>query len=205
MKLLWSPYSPYVRKVLILACGLGLMSRIELERVKIGMAIVNDAVMQHNPLSKIPTLILDDGRAVFDSLVIGEYLAHAAGRSTLFPSGDGRWETLGRHAAASGLSDLLILLFNENLREAPLRSQTLLSALTAKRSAALAWLEESLPPLDATAPDAAATAGSLAFLDLRFGELNWRGDCPRLAEWYRAFELLEAAQEARAIVAAADN
>lgn len=205
MKLLWSPYSPYVRKVLILACGLGVISRIELERVKIGMGIVNDGVMRHNPLSKIPTLILEDGRALFDSLVIGEYLAHAAGRPSLVPAGDARWETFGRHAVASGLSDLSILLFNENLRKEPLRSPALLDALPAKRAAALTWLDGSPPPLDATALDAAATAGSLAFLDLRFANLDWRKDCPNLAEWCRDFEDLPAVGHARAIIAAADK
>ena len=45
----------------------------------------DDALRAHNPLSKVPTLILPDGMAVYESAVICDYLdqvARASGTST---------------------------------------------------------------------------------------------------------------------------
>ena len=59
MKLHWSPKSPYVRKVMICAHELGLVDRLELVRSVAAMLKPNERLMQDNPLSKIPTLVLD--------------------------------------------------------------------------------------------------------------------------------------------------
>jgi glutathione S-transferase len=74
MKLHWSPKSPYVRKVMICAHELELTDRLELVRSVAAMLKPNERLMIDNPLSKIPTLVLDDGFAIFDSVVICEYL-----------------------------------------------------------------------------------------------------------------------------------
>src|SRR6185503_17813658 len=70
MKLAYSPASPYVRKVTACAIKRGLNDKIE--RLKIGTT--DPALLKHNALSKVPTLILDDGTCIFDSPVICEYL-----------------------------------------------------------------------------------------------------------------------------------
>ena len=79
MKLHWSPRSPFVRKVMIAAHELGLADRIDTVRTVVRMGRPNEALLPDNPLSKIPTLVLDDGRTLFDSLTIIEYLDHIAG------------------------------------------------------------------------------------------------------------------------------
>ena len=54
--------------------------------------------MAVNPLSKIPTLVREDGSVLFDSVVICEYLDTLAG-GVLFPAeGDARWQALRWHA-----------------------------------------------------------------------------------------------------------
>ena len=85
MKLHWSPKSPYVRKVMICARELGLVERLELVRSVAAMLKPNARLMQDNPLSKIPALVLDDGFTLFDSVVICEYL-NDLGQGTLFPT-----------------------------------------------------------------------------------------------------------------------
>ena len=75
MKLFWSSRSPFVRKVMVTAHELGLAGQIACERVVVSASAPNAAVMQHNPLGKLPTLVLDDGSALYDSPVICEYLA----------------------------------------------------------------------------------------------------------------------------------
>ena len=91
MKLHWSPKSPYVRKVMICAHELGLVPKLELVRSVAAMLKPNPAIMADNPLSKIPTLVREDGTTLFDSIVICEYLNELAD-GTLFPTkGEARW------------------------------------------------------------------------------------------------------------------
>jgi glutathione S-transferase len=55
----WSPRSPYVRKVMVCAHELGLADRIRTVRSVAAMLKPNAALMEDNPLSKIPTLVLE--------------------------------------------------------------------------------------------------------------------------------------------------
>ena len=110
MKLHWSPRSPFVRKVMICAHELDLAGRIDKVRTMVRMTEPNAALLADNPLSKIPTLVLDDGTTIFDSLTICEYLDHLAGGGKLFPRDpNSRFLALTRHALANGLLDMLIL------------------------------------------------------------------------------------------------
>src|SRR5205807_5344473 len=78
-----SPASPFVRKVRIAASVLGLDHDIKLETAE--TASPSDSVRQQNPIGKIPTLVLEDGSALFDSRVILEYLDHRAGGGRIIP------------------------------------------------------------------------------------------------------------------------
>jgi len=82
MKLAFSPASPYVRKVTACAIKRGLDKQVE--RVKIGTT--DPELLKFNALSKVPTLILDDGTTVFDSPVICEYLDSVGSAPKLFPA-----------------------------------------------------------------------------------------------------------------------
>ncbi len=94
MKLYWSSRSPFVRKVMVAAHEVGVAGRIATERVVVSAAAPNAAVMAVNPLNKIPTLVLEDGTALFDSRVICEYLDTLHDGPRLFPTGPGRpWAT----------------------------------------------------------------------------------------------------------------
>src|SRR3954453_24034953 len=73
MKLHWSPRSPFVRKVMITAHELGLVDRINCVRTVAAATKPHAELMEDNPLSKIPTLVLDDGTVIFDSPLICEY------------------------------------------------------------------------------------------------------------------------------------
>jgi len=61
MKLHWSPRSPFVRKVMIVAHEAGLADRLTLVRTVAATTKPHPELMRDNPLSKIPTLVLDDG------------------------------------------------------------------------------------------------------------------------------------------------
>ncbi len=184
MKLHWSPKSPYVRKVMICAQELGLADRMELIRSVAAMLKPNERLMQDNPLSKIPTLVLDDGFTLFDSVVICEYLNDLGGGS-LFPrQGADKWQALRWHALGDGLLDALILWRNEREREVPLKA--LIDAFELKTRAVLKQLDDEAQALNETALSIGhvAVGCALGYLDYRFDSLGWRGIAPRLAEWY---------------------
>ena len=82
MKIAYSAASPYVRKVMACAIARGLNDKIE--RWKIGTT--DPALLPVNPLSKVPTLITDDGTSLYDSPVICEYLDSIGPAPKLFPA-----------------------------------------------------------------------------------------------------------------------
>jgi glutathione S-transferase len=183
LKLHWSPKSPYVRKVMICAHELGVVDRLELVRSVAAMLKPNARLMEDNPLSKIPTLVLDDGFALFDSVVICEYLDDLA-QGSLFPKqGADKWQALRWHALGDGLLDALILWRNEREREVPLG--TLMEAFELKARAALKVLDDEAQALAETDLSIGhVTIGcALGYLDYRFDTLGWRAIAPRLAEW----------------------
>ena len=180
----WSPKSPYVRKVMVSAHELGLVNRLELVRSLAAMLKPNPAIMAVNPLSKIPTLVREDGSVLFDSVVICEYLNDLA-NGRLFPrEGEARWEALRWHAFGDGLLDALILWRNERERAVPL--QPLLDAFELKVRASLALLDAEAAALRA-APFSIGTLTvgcALGYIDYRFDALGWRAIAPQLAAWH---------------------
>ena len=184
MKLHWSPKSPYVRIVMICAQELGLADRMELIRSVAAMQKPNERLMQDNPLSKIPTLVLDDGFTLFDSVVICEYLNDLSGGS-LFPrQGAEKWQALRWHALGDGLLDALILWRNERERDVPLKA--LINAFELKTLAVLKQLDDEAQSLNETAFSIGhVTVGcALGYMDYRFEALSWRAIAPRLSEWH---------------------
>ena len=190
MKLHWSPRSPFVRKVMIAAHELGLADRFELVRTLVAMDTPNADLMRDNPLSKIPTLVLDDGTALYDSLVICEYLDGLDGHNRLFPAEPGkRRRALRRHALGTGLLDLAILRRNERDRPAARQSPPHLAAFAEKSAATLAALERDAEELSQTPFDIGpiAIGCALSYLDFRFADEPWRLAHPRIAAWHAGF------------------
>jgi len=188
MKLHWSPRSPFVRKVMIVAHETGLVDRITRVRSVAAATQPHTALMQDNPLSKIPTLVLDDGTALYDSPVICEYLDQLHDGPKLFPADfPARLISLRQQALADGFLDFLLLLRDERARAQP--SAAHLASFAAKRAAVLAALEREAPAL-AAAP---FTIGHIAigcacsYLDFRFATEGWRAEHPQLAAWHAMF------------------
>ncbi|GJD80916.1 glutathione S-transferase [Methylobacterium gregans] len=197
MKLLYARTSPYVRKVLVLAHETGQAEAIEIVPVTATPTERNPETVGHNPLGKVPTLVLADGTALFDSRVICEYLdARSAGRR-LFPEGAARWDALARQALADGLLDAALLLRYERvMRPAAARWDAWEAGQIAKITDALDRIEATLagsrndPENDSGAGldiGAVATGCALGYLDFRFPDLGWRTGRPAAAAWYAAF------------------
>jgi glutathione S-transferase len=188
MKLHWSPRSPFVRKVMIAAHELGLADRLTCVRTVVATTKPHLELMQENPLSKLPTLALDDGTVLYDSPVICEYLDTLHAGAKLFPSEPkARFTALRRQALGDGFLDFLLLFRNEGERAHP--SDVHLSTYNTKRAAVLRTLEREAGDL-ARSPFTVghiAIGCALSYLDFRFAKDDWRTAHPAIARWHRDF------------------
>jgi len=191
MKLFFSPSSPYARKVMICAILRGIDGRIEILRAD--PFATPEELVRENPLSKIPCLVTADGRAVYDSPVICEYLDTLGEAAPLFPptGSAARLEAQVMHALADGIMDAALL--RRVLGMQP--EETHRAAFLARQQAAV---QRSLAALEATPPQgladvgAVAVAAALGYLDFRFAHEPWRAAHPRLADWFGAVSVLPA-------------
>jgi glutathione S-transferase len=188
MKLHWSPRSPFVRKVMIVAHELGLVERLTCVRTVAATTRPHAELMQDNPLSKIPTLVLDDGTVLYDSRVICEYLDGLHSGRKLFPADPkARMLALRRQALGDGALDFLLLLRNE--RERPQPSQPHLSTYATKKAAVLGAFEQEADALAASDFDIGhiGIGGALCYLDFRYADEPWRHAHPKIAKWHAEF------------------
>ena len=105
MKLLASLASPYTRKVRVVLAE----KKIDFEMALVDVAPAENPVNPHNPLGKVPALVLDDGTALYDSRVIVEFLDHASPLNRLIPAEIRervqvrRWEALADGVVDAGM------------------------------------------------------------------------------------------------------
>lgn len=147
MLLIYSPNSPFARKCRILVAEKNLPCEMQVH-----MPFAEDTkVPDYNPLGKVPALVTDDGRKLFDSRVICEYLDGIRLAPRYIPEdfeariNVKRWEAL-----ADGVADALAAIVYENRRADP-----------AKRSAD--WIERQQTKVEA----------GLAEMARELGERQW--------------------------------
>jgi glutathione S-transferase len=186
MKLLYSLGSPYARKVRIVASE----KRIEIEMVQVALAAADSPVTQHNPLGKIPVLILDDGDSLFDSRVIVEYLDHRTPVAHLIPQDHTlkiqvrRWEAL-----ADGVCDAAILAIQESRRPEDKQDLAVITKQRGKVERGLMTLNQELGDSKWCVDDSFSLADialgcMLGYLALRLPEINLATEYPNLARHY---------------------
>ncbi len=187
MKLYFSPTSPYVRKVVVLAMELELDTRIE--RIVVNPWTTPDALIADNPLSKVPTLLTDDGLVLYDSPVICEYLDSLNSGTRLIPlAGKARWNALRLQALGDGLLDAAVALRLESMREAAQRSADWQALQRATINRSLAGLEAEVAEWPALLNvGQISVACALGYLDFRFPEDDWQAAHPALSRWYTSF------------------
>lgn len=105
MKLLGGYLSPYVRRTAVSLNLTGLAWNLE------AVSVWDDpaAIKQHNPLVRVPTLVLDDGEALVESYAILDAMDELAGDKRLTPaSGAERRKVMKATAVGSGAIDKTI-------------------------------------------------------------------------------------------------
>lgn len=195
MKLYQSPTSPFVRKVTLTAAELGLLGQIEKldvsdEYKKGGPLAREQNVIKVNPLGQVPTMLTEDGTVLADSRVICEYLNHRA-KGEIFPADPARrWNALMEQTVGDGLLDAALLARYEGLlRPEERRWDSWTDGQMTKLRACLAIIEAKAASLGDRIDIGTITfASALAYLDLRFADLDWRRDHPGAAAWFAQIE-----------------
>lgn len=175
---------------MILAHEVGLAHRIEKVRTVVAPNRPNAQLQMENPLSKTPTLILDDGTPLYDSEVICAYLDSLhAGRKLIPEASPARWTALRRQALADGMLDILILWRDEQIHGADSHLAAMFAAYRNKITASLDQLEAEAPSLAVTPFDIGhiSIGCTLSYLHFRFAHLHWENGRSALASWYRTF------------------
>jgi glutathione S-transferase len=188
MKLFITPTSPYARKVRVVLAE----KRIECEIVVVSsLAAADSPVPAYNPLGKVPTLVLDDGESLYDSVVIVGYLDNKTPVSHLIPQDNferasvRRWEAL-----ADGMCDALVAVVMEKRRPPEKQDATVIERQMLKVERGLRNMSREMGEGKWAAGERFSLADiavgcMLGYLDLRMAELNWREEYPNLAKLYK--------------------
>lgn len=186
MKLIASRTSPFARKVRIVAAE----KRIDFELVIDNPWAPDTHVPDFNPLGMVPVWVLEDGKTLYDSRVIVEYLDGISPVSHLIPSDPRSRIAVKRfEALADGICDVAALAHLERKRPAEQRSQDWIDRQLGKIQAALAALASDMGMKNWCMGDFftladIATGCALGYLDFRFPDLDWRRAQPHLSEYY---------------------
>lgn len=181
MKLLYTPRSPYARKVRVVAIEKG----IELELVSEDLINKSPGLVKANPLGKIPTLILDNGQTIFDSPVICAYLDHLKIKPALIPNDPhNRIAILTLAAAADGLMDVTVAMFMEKVRHPKDFNAAFIAANEATVKSSFVYFDERVEQLKGLSIASIGLASAIGYLNFRMPQLWQSTDYPRLARWY---------------------
>ena len=188
MKLISSPASPYARKVRVVLHETGLIDAVEEHNVATSPMDTNADLKAVNPLGRLPALIGDDGRAIYDSRVITRFLDARAGTS-LYPQ-DNIWQVLTLEATGEGMLDSLLLMVYEGRARPPeQQSKDWVEAQWAKASRGIAALNDDwIDLLSGPVTGGHVAAGcALGYADFRHAGRDWRSANPALADWFATF------------------
>lgn len=183
MKLFGTPGSPYVRKVRIVLAE----KHIPYEYIIDRPSNPGSRVAEFNPLGKIPVLIRDDGRAVYDSVVIVEYLEGLVAEPRLIPAGfDDRIEVKRWEALGDGIADATVAISHDLREPEPQRKPAAwYERQHQKVQRGLAAMAKDLGNREfchgSTFTLADIAAGySLGYLDQVLPDIDWRTGFPQL-------------------------
>lgn len=188
MQLIYSPASPFARKVRVMILETAQQDDVELVEIASIPTDPNPQLTAANPLSKIPALIRTDGPALYDSRVITRFLDARSG-GTLYPE-DRIWEVLTLEATGDAIMDAGVLMVYENrCRPEDMQFGGWMDAQWGKIEGALdalntRWMSHLSGPLDMAQ---ISVACALGYLDFRHADREWRKGRDSLDDWFAVF------------------
>lgn len=194
MKLYISTSSPYARKVRLLILQKGLQQYIE--EVVLNPFDSRSEIILINPLGKVPVLVLNDTKVLFDSPLICQYLDELSDNQRLIPQQkDIKFNVLRWQALADGLMDAAYNLVMERRRLPVEQSSASIGNWSAEILSAVNEMEAGIDNLGTEITLAHLAAGAaIGYVEFRLPELLYESNCPqialcpRLLNWYEAFK-----------------
>jgi glutathione S-transferase len=190
LKLISATPSPYARKV-----------RIALAEKNLPFELITEVpwhaetqTPKHNPLEKLPVLILEDGSSVYESSYILEYLELKYPQVPLLPKdADGILAAKKLDVLCNGVCDALVLLFFERMRAEGQASAEWMARQARKIAGGMREIARLIGKREYAVGErftigdiAAATAAG--YVSVRYPEMKWREDYPDLAAYSARME-----------------
>ncbi len=185
MQLIMSAASPYVRKVRVLIREADLLDVVEEVAVATTPLKSDSKALAANPTGKIPSLLRNDGPALYDSRVITRYLDDHA-NAGFYPQ-TRIWEVLTLEATADAIMDATVAMsYETRLRPENEQSPDWVEAQWGKAGRAISaindrWMSHLSGPMDMSH---IAVACALSYIDLRHDVRAWRLGNDALAKWH---------------------
>ena len=175
------PNSPFGRKTKITS----LVQEIKLEE-KIINVYEADFLDKHNPIRKIPTLMVNE-LAIMDSDNICLYLDSISKKNTLFPKKK-YWEIMSMTSIANGLMESVVERRMEIIRPDSEKSNNFINKQEVRINRTIKWLENNWNNYDETylTMDQITIACALDYTMYRFND-KWRTDNTKLDKWFSNF------------------
>ena len=175
------PNSPFGRKTK----ATSLVHEINLEE-KIINVYEADFLDKHNPIRKIPTLVIN-GLAIMDSDNICLYLDSISKKNTLFPKKN-YWEIMSMTSIANGLMESVLERRMESIRSDNEKSKNFINKQEIRIIRTIKWLENNWNNYNDgyLTMDQIAIACALDYTMFRFND-KWRIDSPKLNKWFSNF------------------
>lgn len=167
MKLIYAPTSPYARKTRVVVIEKELQGSVEL--LSLAPGELPKELLDANALSRIPTLVRDNGKTLIDSPFICEYLDSLGDNAgQLSGHGDDAWEIRHLHAFADGIIDSIFIIAMERRRDENERSPSYIDTQIKRISRGLASLEAQASGFPTEPNLGLITVGcTLGYMDIR--------------------------------------
>jgi glutathione S-transferase len=184
MKLFGSPTSPYVRKARVLISE----KKLPVQFVMEDPWPEDSKIPSRNPLGKVPALEIEPGNYLFDSVLVVHYLDHVDGKTLTPKDAAGYWQAQWWQALGNGIIDAAVTRVLESRR--PEEKQ-----MPEKIAREEARIHRATDAAEARARSGEYLAGNrftladlvmgvaMQYVDFRYAH-EWRGKCPKLAEWH---------------------
>lgn len=190
MKLFYTQGSPFARIVRIALLETGLDDRAE--KAEVTLRDPNSKLLPYNPVGRVPTLELDDGTVLTESVLILAYLdSQHEGRKLLPLDEEDGWKTLAAFGQAMGFLESIVTWSREIRRPEGERSPGVVALETTRANRIADRLEAAIGEggyggdIDAAR---IALGTALGFCARRHKVWNWREGRPALTEWFDEVE-----------------
>jgi glutathione S-transferase len=182
-QILYSPASPFAAKARMVATHGG----YAFEGVVVKTDEMPANLIAANPLGKIPALVTDEGKGIFDSKVITQYLNRMSGGKLLPKNAEKRLEAEMLESLADGIADCAVAcIYEKRQRPEEKYYQPWVDKQWNKVTRGLDLIEKSGPKLPAKIHAGhIALAATLGYLGLRFPD--WSKGRPKLRNWLKKF------------------